>query len=195
MGRANDAAGCGAHRSRRAWLVLAAVVVVAAAVAAGATLGGAGGQPGGGAIGDGDEAAAGGAFQRQLATFDGGTRRLADYRGQPLVVNFFASWCPPCVAEMRDAFKPLAQRLGDDVAFLGVATQDERNAALAVVEATGVTYDVARDPDGALFRELGATSMPATFFVSAEGEVVDAHMGALTRQQLAGRIEANLDPG
>jgi len=195
MGRANDAAGCGAHRSRRAWLVLAAVVVVAAAVAAGATLGGAGGQPGGEAISDGDEAAAGGAFQRELATFDGGTRRLADYRGQPLVVNFFASWCPPCVAEMRDAFEPLAQRLGDDVAFLGVATQDERNAALAVVEATGVTYDVARDPDGALFRELGATSMPATFFVSAEGEVVDAHMGALTRQQLAGRIEANLDPG
>ena len=144
---------------------------------------------------DGDEAAAGGGFQRQLATFDGGTRRLADYRGQPLVVNFFASWCPPCVAEMRDAFEPLAQRLGDDVAFLGVATQDERNAALAVVEATGVSYDVARDPDGALFRELGATSMPATFFVSAEGEVVDAHMGALTRQQLAGRIEANLDPG
>lgn len=130
-----------------------------------------------------------------LSTFDDGSLHLTDYEGQPTVVNFFASWCPPCVAEMRDAFEPVHAELGGEVDFLGVATQDDRQAALNVVDVTGVTYDLAEDPDGALFRALGATSMPATFYIDGGGHVVGAHMGALTRAQLRGQLESHLDVG
>lgn len=129
-----------------------------------------------------------------LADFDGQPVRLADYAGQPLVVNFFASWCPPCVAEMRDALQPAHAALGDEVAFLGIAMQDTPRAALDVVDETGVTYDLARDPDGQLFAALGLGGMPATVYVTADSQVVDRHTGSLTHDQLRSQIEENLAP-
>jgi thiol-disulfide isomerase/thioredoxin len=56
----------------------------------------------------------------EFAMFDGSSATFADYEGRPLVVNFWASWCPSCVAEMAAAFKPAQQGLGDEVAFLGL---------------------------------------------------------------------------
>src|SRR5687767_84591 len=58
-----------------------------------------------------------------FARFDGDEGSLADYEGTPLVVNWFASWCVPCVTEMP-AFEEVHQLLGDDVAFLGLNSQD-----------------------------------------------------------------------
>lgn len=126
---------------------------------------------------------------RSFQRFDGGTASFADYRGTPLVVNFWASWCPPCVAEMRDAFQPLHQRLGDQVAFLGINLQDTRAAAKRTLNQTGVTYDLAVDPEGELFSALGGFGMPTTVFVSADGRVLDTHTGAITEERLQTRID------
>jgi thiol-disulfide isomerase/thioredoxin len=128
------------------------------------------------------------AFER----FDGGPARLDDWRGRPVVVNFWASWCPPCVAEMRDAFEPLHREFGDRVAFLGVNLQDTTEAALAVVAQTGVTHDLARDPDGALFTAFGGFGMPTTALIDEAGVVVARHTGALTQAQLAALIRDHL---
>lgn len=124
--------------------------------------------------------------------FDGRPARLRDWRGQPLVVNFWASWCPPCVAEMRDVFEPLHGELGDRVVFLGVNLQDTPSAAREVVDRTGVTYELARDPDGALFTALGGFGMPTTVLVDARGRVVARHAGALTDAQLEALVEDRL---
>lgn len=126
---------------------------------------------------------------REFESFDGSTVTLADWAGEPLVVNFWASWCPPCVAEMGDAFEPAHQEYGDDIAFLGVNVQDHRDLAMDVVEETGVTYALAEDPDGRLFAEFGGFGMPMTVFVSADGEVLDTHGGPLTREQLDAKID------
>ncbi len=71
--------------------------------------------------------------------FDGSTATLADYEGRPVVVNFWASWCPSCIAEMSAALKPAQEQFGDRVAFLGLNLQDERGEALRLVDvvATG----------------------------------------------------------
>lgn len=129
-----------------------------------------------------------------LADFGGEPVRLTDFAGQPLVVNFFASWCPPCEAEMRDALGPVHDHPGDRVAFLGIALQDRPQAALEVVEQTGVSYPVARDPDGELFAALGLGGMPATVYVDAQGRVVHRHVGSLTRSQLEAQIAEHLAP-
>lgn len=125
---------------------------------------------------------------QEFEMFDGSTATLADWEGQPLVLNFWASWCPPCVGEMGDAFEPAHQEYGDDVAFLGVNVQDNRDLAMDVVEKTGVTYELAEDPEGKLFTEFGGFGMPVTVFISADGEILDTHGGPLTRDQLDAKI-------
>jgi thiol-disulfide isomerase/thioredoxin len=124
--------------------------------------------------------------------FDGSPATLADYQGRPLVVNFWASWCPSCVAEMSAAFKPAQEQLGDEVAFLGMNIQDERDRALRLVEETGVLFDLAEDPLGQLYLDFGGIGMPFTVFIDAEGNVVEEHNGPLTAEQLIDMIDATI---
>ena len=122
---------------------------------------------------------------------DGRTASFEKYRGQPLVVNFFASWCTPCLAEMP-GFERVHQELETRVAFLGVNLQDSPEAGRRVVEQTGVTYDIARDPTGALFQSLGAIAMPTTVLIDANGEVVERISGEISARDLRARIDKAL---
>jgi thiol-disulfide isomerase/thioredoxin len=125
----------------------------------------------------------------EFAMFDGSSATFADYLGRPLVVNFWASWCPSCVAEMAAAFKPAQERVGDDVAFLGLNIQDDRADALRLIEETGVLFDLGDDPLGDLYLEFGGIGMPFTVFIDADGRVVEQHNGPLTESQLLDMIE------
>lgn len=126
--------------------------------------------------GDGVEGSA--ASTEPFLLLDGGTMSLGDLRGRPVVVNFFASWCVPCVEEMP-TFEAVHQDLRDDVAFVGIALQESADASRGIVEETGVTYTIGRDPSGELFEHFGGVNMPSTFVLDAEGVVVGASMGAL----------------
>ena len=126
-----------------------------------------------------------------LAMLDSSTSSLAAYEGRPLVVNFFASWCAPCLAEMP-GFERVSQDLDGQVAFLGVNLQDRPADGIRVVEQTGVTYDIARDPDGSLFQRFRAVSMPTTVFIDADGNAVDVHSGEISAGALADRIDTVL---
>ncbi len=123
--------------------------------------------------------------------FDGGTRALADYEGTPLVVNFFASWCPPCVREMPE-FQRVFEELDGQAAFLGLSQDRTTQAALDLVRRTGVTYDVGWDPDLEVYETTGSIAMPTTVLVSPSGELVDTFAGALDAESLAELIEDEL---
>jgi cytochrome c biogenesis protein CcmG/thiol:disulfide interchange protein DsbE len=125
---------------------------------------------------------------KAFETFDGDVATLAKYEGRPLVLNFWASWCPSCVAEMSAAFLPAQVALGDEVGFLGMNITDERSKALELVEETGVLFDLAEDTNGELYTALGGLGMPFTVFISADGQVLDAHNGPLTEGQLVDKI-------
>jgi thiol-disulfide isomerase/thioredoxin len=127
----------------------------------------------------------------QFPKLDGGFGSLADYRGTPVVLNFFGSWCVPCRKETPDLQKVHAE-LGDKVRFLGLAVNDSARDAKAFVVEFGATYDIGRDANGKLFSELGGVNMPSTFFVSADGKVVAAHAGALSASTLRALIAKNL---
>jgi thiol-disulfide isomerase/thioredoxin len=126
-----------------------------------------------------------------LTTFEGDPIDLRDLVGTPLVVNFWASWCPPCAAEMPD-FEAVHQLVGDDVRFVGININDDPGLADDLAERTGVTYQLLRDPDGATFAATGGIGMPTTLFVDAAGGVVGGHTGLLTRDGLIGEIESQL---
>jgi cytochrome c biogenesis protein CcmG, thiol:disulfide interchange protein DsbE len=124
--------------------------------------------------------------------FDGTEGTLADFSGRPLVVNFWASWCPACVAEMPD-FEEIHARLGDEVAFLGLNMQETSEAdARDLVERTGVSYPLGLDPDGAIFTRFGGIAMPTTVFLDERGVVIATHSGALFADELEALVRAEL---
>lgn len=122
---------------------------------------------------------------------DGAQVAVADLVGEALVINFFASWCGPCRAEMPD-FEQVHQQLGDDVRFIGLAVNDRADDAAALVAETGVSYEWGFDVDAKIFEALEALVMPTTVFVNPSGEIVEVHAGILTADALAARAEALL---
>jgi thiol-disulfide isomerase/thioredoxin len=115
-------------------------------------------------------------------------RELAD---RPLIINFFASWCPSCIAEMP-GFEDVHQRLGGRVGFLGVSQSDSRSASVDLAHDTGITYPTGYDARGAFFRAIGAVGMPTTLFVLPGGRIVDVHVGAIDPATLETLIATNL---
>jgi hypothetical protein len=81
-------------------------------------------------------------------------------------------------------FERVHRELGGEVAFLGIDLRDSVSAAEELVARTGVTYAIGRDPSGDLFTELEGVNMPTTYFVSAEGVIVEAHPGAMDADEL-----------
>lgn len=128
-----------------------------------------------------------------MTDFDGKRFELADYRGTPLVVNFWASWCPSCVAEMPD-FEKVHRAVGGKVEFLGINHSDAPESAERLAKDTGVTYRLARDQQGEVFQAFGALGMPTTVFIDADGNVIDLVVGQLTAEGLMDYIERSF-PG
>jgi thiol-disulfide isomerase/thioredoxin len=123
----------------------------------------------------------------------GGHKALSDYRGAPLVVNVWASWCPPCQQEMP-AFQEVHQALGDRVRFVGLDRADSRADATAFAQQRKIGYDLLFDPDDRLAPQLGVAVMPTTLLVSAQGVVVKTLAGALTADQLRAAINRAFPP-
>ena len=124
--------------------------------------------------------------------FDGTSTSFAAYAGTPLVINFWASNCPPCLAEMPD-LEAVHRAYGARVAFVGVDVQDGLAAAQSMAARTGVTYDLVRDPDGSLAAAMGVTGLPTTVLVGRDGTVVRlAGPGAVQATQLRQWIDQEL---
>ena len=170
-------------RSSRGTMVVVLVGVLALAAVLSAVLGG--------SDQDGTTAAATPAGEPApdvtFSLFDGSQATLADYRGQPLVLNFWASWCPACVAEMP-SFQEVHEAVGAEVRFLGLDVQDTRGAADAFVEQSGVTYLLGEDPDGAILATFDGIAMPTTIFIDEAGNVVERHSGAIFEDDLRQKI-------
>ena len=122
--------------------------------------------------------------QFTLPLFDGGEFVLGEHLGHPVVINFWASWCPPCREEA-----PLLERAwryykGENVLFVGVDIQDQEKDARAYIREFGITYPNGPDVDGRITVEYGIVGIPATFFVDKEGIVERRWVGALGEKQL-----------
>ncbi len=123
-------------------------------------------------------------FEGQKISFD-------DLPDGPVVLNFFASWCPTCIAEMPD-FETVSQNFAGEVNFLGLATQDRVESAVDLVEETGITYQVGNDQNGGIFTLFGGLGMPTTVFIDANHTVANVHTGVLDVDSLTEAINDNL---
>jgi cytochrome c biogenesis protein CcmG, thiol:disulfide interchange protein DsbE len=123
---------------------------------------------------------------------DGAPVDTAAYRGKPLVLNFWGSWCPPCVEEMPD-LQALADAGAGTVEVLGVNYDDQQDKAEALVASLGISFDLAVDEGGELFRAVEGFGMPTTLFVDAGGQIRYRHTGPLDAELLAVLVREHLD--
>jgi cytochrome c biogenesis protein CcmG, thiol:disulfide interchange protein DsbE len=141
---------------------------------------------------DGEASTADAAPDVTLEFFDGSSQQLSELRGVPVVLNFWASWCPACISEMPD-FGEVDRRFGDRVEFIGVNMQEvDLAAAMELVDVTGVEYRLAHDRDGSMHNQFGGIAMPTTVFISADGAVERVHSGAIFVDDLTEIIEGDL---
>jgi thiol-disulfide isomerase/thioredoxin len=120
----------------------------------------------------------------RLETLDGEVFDLADHianDGRPVILNLWASWCPPCRSEMP-SINVAAQR-HPEVAFVGVAVQDDPQKAADFAEEIDITYTIAID-DGSVEEAYPVLGLPGTFFIAADGTIAKNHFGLVTIESL-----------
>jgi cytochrome c biogenesis protein CcmG, thiol:disulfide interchange protein DsbE len=128
----------------------------------------------------------------RLPGLDGGRVDLADLRGRPVVVNFWASWCLPCTREFPLLRQALAAHAGDRLAVVGVLVNDDPASARAFQRRAGGTWPVGVDADGRAVAAFGAVGLPQSYFVRPDGTLASRQLGELTRTSLDRQLAAIL---
>jgi cytochrome c biogenesis protein CcmG, thiol:disulfide interchange protein DsbE len=109
---------------------------------------------------------------------------LADLKGRPVVLNFWATWCAPCQEEHPELLA-VARALGASVQFLGVVYEDEEDSIVEYLKDRGQAYPSLMDDGGRAAIAYGVFGVPETFFINGEGQIVAKHVGPLDRDLLA----------
>ena len=129
-----------------------------------------------------------------LRNADGETVKLTDYQGGPLVINLWATWCPPCRREMPVLEE--AQRQRPDLTFLFVNQAESMQSVSTFLATQGLSLDnVLFDGSGRLGQAVGSMALPTTLFYSANGSLLASHLGELSEASLARALENFETPG
>ena len=126
------------------------------------------------------------------STLDGEALDVADYRGKVVVLNFWASWCPPCRAETPALLEVAEQTAPLGVAFIGINVKDERGNAAAFERNQSVTYPSLYDQPGELllrFRRIVPQTPPTTLIVDREGRIAGFFAGQVRLSDLLGPVQ------
>ncbi len=109
---------------------------------------------------------------------DGTPLKLSDLAGQPIVLNFWATWCPPCRAELPD-FQAAYETYGDRVTFVMLNVSESIETAQAFFAENGYTFPLYADLDDDASNAYGVTGIPTTIMYDAAGNILDSHIGMI----------------
>ncbi len=118
---------------------------------------------------------------------DGHRVKLSDFHGKPILLNFWATWCPPCKAEMPD-LQEAYEAYGEEICFVMVNLTDGSRDTVDIVKnfvaANGYTFPVYFDTQSSAAIAYRVSSIPATYLISAEGEIVKSKTGMMTASEI-----------
>lgn len=120
-----------------------------------------------------------------LPDLDGRQVTLAEFKGKPVIINFWATWCPPCRLEMPEFQRAFEEYQEDDLVILAINEAEQAEVVSSFFyDQMGYSYTPLLDEEAKVAEAYGAIGLPATFFVNATGKVTAVHRGALTQAQL-----------
>ena len=128
-----------------------------------------------------------------VSDLDGNPIRLADLRGRPVVVNFWASWCGPCVEEFPLLEDAARRHEADGLAIVGIVYQDRSETARTFLARNGASWPAAMDPGERVAAAYGILAPPETFFIGRDGTIVARQIGQLSQASLDEQLAAIID--
>lgn len=123
-----------------------------------------------------------------LSLYSGEKLSLSDFRGKPVVLNFWASWCAPCRAEIPAFVKLYEENKGDGLVFIGVNIQDTEAEARKFIQEFGISYPVGPDTTGEIAIAYGVKGLPTTVFINEQGSIYRTWAGLLDHATLASTV-------
>lgn len=127
-----------------------------------------------------------------LTSFDGQALTLSDLRGQVVIINFWASWCPPCREEAAYLERTWRKYQGRGVVFIGVDYADSQKEALAYMKEFDISYFNGPDLGTRIAQNYNIQGVPETFYVAKNGQLSGIKIGPLYPPELDDKIEALL---
>ncbi|MEE9324494.1 MAG: TlpA disulfide reductase family protein [Dehalococcoidia bacterium] len=123
-----------------------------------------------------------------LSDLEGNEVSLADLRGKAVVINFWATWCPPCRAEIPDLEAVYQKYNSQGVEFLGVDLLENREPVARYVARTGMSYTVLLDGEALVSRAYSLTALPTTYFLDRDGIIRDKRIGKMGEKEIEERL-------
>lgn len=124
----------------------------------------------------------------ELTTLDGEKARLSDYKGKKVILNFWASWCPPCRAEMPDMqkyYEDQADEENVEILAVNLTTEDRgMDKITAFIEEFNLTFPVPMDSEGDIGKLYQAAAIPTTYMIDTEGKVRNKIVGPMSEQMM-----------
>ena len=124
-----------------------------------------------------------------LTLYDGQPFTFSSLRGQPVLLDFWASWCLPCLVEAETLESVWRQYEDRGVVFVGIGIWDSDDSARAFIQEFDTSYLVGPDPKGEIAVEYGVTGIPEKYFIDANGQVVRKLVGPMDEARLTQALD------
>ncbi|MVX63674.1 redoxin domain-containing protein [Clostridium chromiireducens] len=132
------------------------------------------------------------AIDFKLKDLNGNELSLSDLKGKKVFLNFWATWCPPCKAEMPEIEKLYQETKDSDLVIVAVEIGEPLDTVKSFIDSNKYNFKVLLDPDQTVATKYNITSIPTSYFIDTDGNIVSKHVGGMNIDQMKAYIK-NLD--
>lgn len=130
------------------------------------------------------------AIDFKLKDLNGNELSLSDLKGKKVFLNFWATWCPPCKAEMPEIEKLYQETKDSDLVIVAVEIGEPLDTVKSFIDSNKYNFKVLIDPDQSVATKYNITSIPTSYFIDADGNIISKHVGGMNIDQMKAYIKA-----